>query len=296
MRRVLVDLPCPTWFVPTCRRLDCPWPRFRDLLRFSKKAFGLSLLNLVFARTDIFVLAKMFSSADLGLYTMAIYLVQTPTSFLMNLFGQTMLPTFSRVQNDRAKVSRILVQVTSALIIVGMPALFFIFYCGRSLLRLAYGPRYAAAAAPLIIASFVALLNLLNGQITSIFYAKGLPQLHRRCVVIMAITMVALVYPFVSWFGLVGGQLAALLAIAVGLSFQVVRVKALVELDVVEYSKIFLVSAGVSLVVAVVCGTARRFNVIAQPVPNLLVGVAACVLAYCVSGGIFLRGGLKWRG
>jgi lipopolysaccharide exporter len=273
-----------------------PIAAIRDLLRFSKKAFGLSLLNLVFARTDIFVLAKMFRPAELGLYTMAIYLVQTPTSFLMNLLGQTMLPTFSRIQDDRARISRVLNQITSTLVIVGLPALFFTFFCGKSLLRLMYGARYGVAAGPLMIASIVALLNLLNGQITSIFYSKGLPQLHRRCVVIMAVAMIVSIYPFVLRFGLVGGQLAALLAIVVGLSFQVVRARPLADLDVLQYGKLFLVCASVSLGVAAVCAIARSYSLVARPVPTLLVGIAGCALASCISGRIFLGNGLKWRG
>jgi lipopolysaccharide exporter len=279
---------CP--YLPP-RRL--PMAAIRDLLHFSRRAFGLSLLNLVFARADIFVLAKMFSPTDLGLYTMAIYLVQTPTSFIMNLLGQTLLPTFSQVQDDKARTNRILIQVTSALALVGMPALFFVFFCGRSLLALVYGSRYAAAAGPLAIASFVALLNLMNGQITSIFFAKGQPQLHRRCVVLMAITMIALIYPFVRWFGLSGGQLTALLAIVVGFAFQIVRVRTLTELDVVNFGKLLLVSAGVSLGVAVVCAGARRFTVVAEPIPNVLTGIVGCMIAYGISG-LFLRNTLKW--
>ncbi len=270
------------------RRL--PLAAIRDLLRFSKKAFGLSLLNLIFARTDIFVLAKIVGPAELGLYTMAIYLVQTPTTFLMNLLGQTMLPTFSCVQDDRSRTSRIFSQVTSVLVIVGIPAIFFIVFCGQSLLGLVYGPRYSAAAGPLMIASFVALLNLLNGQITSIFYAKGMPQLHRRCVVIMAITMLGLIYPLVLRFGLVGGQLAALLAILVGFSFQLRRVRAMAELDVCHYGKLFLVSTVVCMAITAIYAVAQKFTFVAQPVPKILFGVAGCILAYCVSGRMFLRG------
>lgn len=53
----------------------------RDLLRSSRGLFGLSFLNLIFARADICVLAKLYSPSALGLYTMAIYLVQTPHEF-----------------------------------------------------------------------------------------------------------------------------------------------------------------------------------------------------------------------
>ena len=95
----------------------------RDLLRFSRGLFGLSFLNLIFTRADVFVLAKLYSPAALGFYVMGIYLVQTPAGFLMNLLGQTLLPTFSKVQGNKVRENRILLQLNSLLVQLGMPAL-----------------------------------------------------------------------------------------------------------------------------------------------------------------------------
>lgn len=284
-RLVLSYVLCP--HLPP-RRL--PIAAIRDLLKFSRRAFGLSLLNLIFARTDIFVLAKMFRPAELGLYTMAIYLVQTPTSFIMNLLGQTLLPTFSQIQKDPERTNRILLQVTSVLLLVGLPGVVFIFFCGHPLLLLVYGHRYSAAAASLAVASLVALLNLANGQLTTVFFGKGMPNLHRTCVVIMAVTMMVLIYPSVHYFGVVGGQLSALLAIAAGLIFQVLRVRNLTKLSLFQYGKIFVTSALLSLVVAVVCLGARVWSVSARPVPNVLLGIAGCLAAYGLYAALFLRG------
>jgi O-antigen/teichoic acid export membrane protein len=265
----------------------------RDLLHFSRGVFGLPFLNLIFIRADIFVLAKLYSPAELGVYAMAVYLVQTPASFLMNLLGQTLLPAFSQVQTDNDRTKRMLVQTTSVLLLAGMPAVVFVFFCGHSVLTLAYGQRYGSAVLPLIVAAFVALLNVVNGQITMIFYARGLPQLHRRCVVIMAITITVLIYPFVTWFGLVGAQLAALIAVGAGLLFQVLRARDLIALDLSVYSRVFLLAAAVSSGTALLCLGTRPFASLAQPIPNTLFGVLGCVIAYVLSARVFLRGNSK---
>jgi lipopolysaccharide exporter len=270
-----------------------PIAAIRDLLRFSKKAFGLSLLNLVFARTDIFVLAKMFSPAELGLYTMAIYLVQTPTGFVMNLLSQTLLPTFSQFQDDNSRTNRVLIQVTSAILLVGMPALIFISLCSHSLLGLLYGHRYATAAGPLIVASFVAILNAVNGQVTIVYYAKGIPQLHRRCVLITSVTMVVLIYPLVKEYGLLGGQLAALVAITAGFLFQVVRLRGLTGLGIVKYAKAFVVFGGISLAIAVLCLGTRTLAPLDHPVPNIFLGILACAIACGLGLLVFSRSGLR---
>jgi lipopolysaccharide exporter len=262
---------------------------FRDLLRFAKGLFGLSFLNFVFARTDVFVLAKLFSPAALGLYVMAVYLAQTPTSFIMNLFGQTLLPTFAQIQDSPQRTRRILLQVTSATLLVGMPIVVFILFSGNSMLRVFYGQRYALASASLMVASCVALLNIVNGQITTVFYARGLPRLHRRCVFIMALTMIVLIYPFVKSFGLVGGQLAALVSIGTGFLFQVARIRELIGLNLVRYGKAFLLSAGISLTVAFVYLAARPFVVFERPVANIVIGATGCLVAYSLSLMSLLR-------
>ena len=99
-RCILSYIICP--YLPPAK-----WDRdaIRDLFRFSRSLFGLSILNLIFARTDVFVLGKMRSASDLGLYTMAIYLVQTPASFVMNVLGQQILPTLSQIQENNNRMN-----------------------------------------------------------------------------------------------------------------------------------------------------------------------------------------------
>lgn len=267
------------------------WNReaIRDLLKFSRGLFGLSILNLIFARTDIFVLAKLYSPAEIGLYAMAIYLAQTPASFVMSLLNQTLLPAFADVQDDHARMNRILLQATSLTVLLGLPVLVFLFFCGHSLLTLVYGSRYGAASPALVVAACVALVNIANMQITTMFYAKGLPQLHRRSVAMMAILMIVLAYPLARRFGLVGGQLACLISIAVGYFFQVERIRKVTGLHLSSYLKTSLVPAMISLSVVAICVAGRSLFVEARPLPNILFGVVGCVTAYGIAGALFVR-------
>ena len=130
----------------------------RDLLRFSKGLFGLAFLNLIFARTDIFVLAKLYPAAQLGVYSMALYLAQTPVSYLMNLLGQTMLPTFSHIQGDESKLGEFSYKYRP-LSFSSDPALVFVIFCGHSLLMIVYGPGMVRRAQALIVTCAVALVN-----------------------------------------------------------------------------------------------------------------------------------------
>lgn len=290
-RCILSYLICP--YVPPLRWHQESAP---ELLRFSWGVLGLSFLNLIFLRTDILVLAKLYPSAELGLYALAIYLVQTPTAFIMNLLGQTLLPTFSQIQADNHRINRMLLQITSLILLLGMPGLVFVVFCGSSLLTVVYGDRYAALAAPLIVASCVALINILNGQITMIFYAAGLPQLHRRCVALMAATTLALTYPLGKHLGLAGAQLACLVSVVIGYLFQIARIRQLTGLNLSQYGKVFLFPALASLSAIAVCLGTLPFTALAQPLPNIAFGIVGCVLAYGLGLQVSLRSNQKRTG
>jgi O-antigen/teichoic acid export membrane protein len=281
-RCLLSYVVCP--YLPAFTR---NWHALRDLSRFSRGLFGLSLLNLVFIRTDILVLAKLFPATDLGLYTMAVYLVQVPAGFAINLMGQVVLPTFCKMQGDNVRTNRVFLQITTAVMLLAMPVVVFMLFCGQPLLVLAYGPLYGSARSALILASCVALINVVNVQITAVFYASGAPQLHRRCVAVMAVAMLLFTYPLAKWLGVVGGQVAALVAVSAGFLFQAERIRHVTGLLLSRYGKAALLAVGPTLIVAATCLGYRTIGS-ASAIPTLGVGFLGCLMAYGVAAWLIV--------
>ena len=267
------------------------WDRhaFRDLMQFSKGMVGLSFMNLIFARTDIFVLGKLYTPAALGLYTMAVYLVQTPAGFIINMLSTTLLPAFSHAQANKDRVNRMLSEVTSWVILLGFPAAAMIWLCGSSLLTLTYGPGYAASAGALALAAGVALLNTLNALVTTLFYATGRPALHRRAVAASAVVMMIAIYPACKYMGLLGGQIAALLAMAVSYLIQVWRARGITGLSVLRYGKAFVPATLMSAGILVVGIGVRFLGLATKPLANIAVAAAVCIIAYLLCVPAFVR-------
>jgi O-antigen/teichoic acid export membrane protein len=260
-----------------------------DLYKFSKGVFGLAFLNLVFTRTDIFVLGKLYSTTELGLYTMAVTLVQTPSVFLVNMMAQTFFPAVAHVQNDKERVNRILVEVTSWLILLGLPGVVVIYLCGHSLLSVIYGARYVAATGPLAVAAAVVFLNVLNAAITCVFSGVGRPELHRRAVTASALVMLIAIYPACKLLGVVGGQVAALLAIVVSFFLQVIRMRGLTGLELLRYGKAFVPAVLVSVGLLGVGLGARVLGLATRPLANIALAAGACVIAYALCVPAFKR-------
>jgi O-antigen/teichoic acid export membrane protein len=220
---------------------------------------------------------------------MGVYLIQTPSGFLINVLSQTLLPAFSHVQSDNERANRILREVTSWLILLGLPAVAAIWLCGPSLLAITYGPRYAAAAGALAIAAGVAFLNTLNSMITNLFYAAGKPALHLRAVAVSAVVMMILVYPACRYLGLAGGQVAAIIAITASYFLQVARARDLTGLRLLQYGRSFGPAIAVSAGIIVAGIGARWIGVAITPVANIAFATAVCVMAYVLFVPAFVR-------
>lgn len=264
-------------------------PALRDLLHFSKGLFGLALLNLIFTRADIFILGKIFPASALGLYSMSVYLVQTPTVFFAAVLGQTLLPALSRIQDDNDRMNRVLVKAASVTLMLGLPLTMFVAFCGRSLLTLTYGARYSSMAYALAAAAICSFINVLNVQLTLMFYAKGTPHLHRRSVAAMAIVVLALVLPFAKGLGVWAGQLACLVAVIIGFLLQLERMRHVTGLRLAEYARCFGIPLLASIAVAAVWLAARPFPALQVPIANVGVGLVGAVIAYGLAAALFYR-------
>ncbi len=260
------------------------WDRHvvRDLYNYSRAVAGLSFLNLIFSRTDIFVLGKLYSSTMLGFYTMGVLLIQTPSSFVTTMMAQILFPAFAHVQGDKARINRILIESTSWLILGGLPGVVAIWLCGHSLLTVIYGVRYVAAAAPLAVAAIVVFLNVLNAGITCVFSGIGHPGLHRRAVAASALAMMIAIYPACKLLGVVGGQVAALLAIVLSYSLQIIRMRALTGLDLLRYGRAFVPASLASAAMLILVLGARALGLSTRPIADITICGGACLVAYVI--------------
>jgi O-antigen/teichoic acid export membrane protein len=283
-RCVLSFIVCP--FVPRFRWYS---EERRRLFGFSRGLYGLSFLNLLYARIDIFTLAKLYSPSVVGAYALSIYLVQTPVTFLLSLLSSTLLPTFANVASQRDRLCRVHVKTTKMLLIFGLPAVALIVCCAGSLIEFAYGSTYSSGATALRIAAVGSLLYVLNGEITMTFYAQGRPELHRTGVAIMALLMVVLVYPAVHWFGPSGAQAATVISVATGYSYQASRLHKLMSISWLSFVRWHTVPVFAASTVLVTFVGVRFVLHGTGPTGTVLLGVASIVAGYAVAATLLLR-------
>ena len=261
---------------------------WQGLFRYAFGMLGLPILTFIFLRSDIFVVGKLRSHAELGLYSMAATLAYTPCFLLNRLIKETTMPVFSKVQHDPARINQMLLRVTAMIAFLGLPAVFFVGLYGADLLRIVYGSPYAAVGVPFAIIFASALMSTSSEPIATVYFAIGRPELHRLFTGIRAMAMLVLIFPAVKYFGLIGGALAGLVAMGTGYGFQIMRIRQITGLDPRRYLAIFLRASVLSLSVVLAWFVTPR-SAFVQPFPGIVLGVVGCLLAYALAVVLYLR-------
>lgn len=248
------------------------------LLRFAGGMAGLPILTFIFQRVDVFVIGKLCTKHDLGLYSLASSLAFIPMLLFGTLIREIALPAFTTLRNDPVRLDRALLTVTRAIAYVGFPLLFFMVGYGEPLLTLIYGPEYAAVAAPFALVTARSLLVLCSTPLAGIYFALGEPARHRRFTAIRAVIICLLIYPAVHWYGLLGGAGAGLAAIILSYYFQLVNLKSILAYKIGEYAKVFFFAVLGSMILVVVWLVTRGLAEESHGV-QLAVGGMSCVAA-----------------
>lgn len=76
------------------------WEAYRPLLAYGSRFSLSNFLDFLSTNLDTFAVGRYASTASLGLYNRAFYLVQLPLSQLLHGLSRVLLPGFSRIQAD----------------------------------------------------------------------------------------------------------------------------------------------------------------------------------------------------
>jgi O-antigen/teichoic acid export membrane protein len=228
--------------------IACPfWPKFRidknsieDLLKYARGMLGLSLLIIVSMQTDIFVLSKLMSSGQVGMYALALALAQQPIAMFSKIMGSVLLPAFAEKQWQRDTLCREMLKMIRSTVLIGVPLIGLAVILAGPILSVIYGQRFVAVAIPFSILCVSVLFRIQKTILGTMYLALGKPNLHRRFVLIMVTVIIIAMYPAVKLFGLAGAAGVLLFADVIGLSMHVIGMPQLIGLRLRDYISCWL--------------------------------------------------------
>jgi O-antigen/teichoic acid export membrane protein len=259
----------------------------KELTSFARKMFGLPILTLIGFGAPIFVLGKVVTEEQVGMYSLAAQFAILPIDLFTKIISPVLLPGFAQKQDDRNSLCRAVLKISRLAAAAIIPLMAFIATCSGGLLLLAWGPTYVDVTITCSILSLIILARTEGAVLSATYIAVGQPQLQRRCVVLRAVLVAALIYPAVVHFGLLGAAVVAVLGNYIPMLMQIFWCRRVIPLKFDSYFRNYI--PGLLLAFPVVL-TIRLLLLLSvdSMIPILASGGLALLMTYAAYFGITL--------
>ena len=161
-------------FPDSSQRLRSDREISREFLAFSRVILMSSALTLLISQSDKFVLGRLFTLSEFGLYSIAVTIASAPAGFCESYARRIALPVYAKTWRERpAELASVYYRVRRA------ASAFYAFACGgliggaSLLVAILYDHRYAAAAQFISILMIATALRLPNVAASEFVTAVG---------------------------------------------------------------------------------------------------------------------------
>jgi lipopolysaccharide exporter len=202
---------------------------FRQSLRFGKYATVIGVAAYVTTTADNVLLGKLFGSSVLGVYAVAYSLASLPAGVIMGAVGKATFPAYAELALQGQKrvgpaFNRSLAVGSALLTLVTVP----MFLLAPEVISVLYGRKWAAAAGVLRVLSLVGLTRGIVVIISYLHLGLRKPKQLAAGKVIEAVVFLALLYPFILSYGVMGAAYAAGITYLVALFNRLLSVRQLI--------------------------------------------------------------------
>lgn len=149
------------------------WADLRPVARFGLGVSGFALFNYFNRNADYLLIGRFLGTEALGYYTIAYRLMLYPLQSISAVVGRVMYPTYSRLQDDDARIRQLYLRAAGGIAFITLPMVFGIMATTGPLVLALLGPRWEPSIAVLAILAPVGLIQTLATTTGALYQAKG---------------------------------------------------------------------------------------------------------------------------
>lgn len=121
------------------------WKSFRELFGFGSKILAGGLINTVYTNIHSFIIGKVFTSSDLGLYNRSYTMTQLPSSTVSSMLDRVFYPVECRLQDDNRALQLKFYQFLKVTTFFIFPMMFGLAALADPLIRVLLTDKWAGA-------------------------------------------------------------------------------------------------------------------------------------------------------
>lgn len=138
------------------------WAPYRELLGFGTTVSVVSFLEFLCGNLDTIVVGRLAGASRLGVYSRGLNLTSVPMYYLSTSLSKALLPSFSRIQEDRQRIGRVFGKVLLLAAAAAIPCAAGISGAARELVAVLLGSQWTAAIPVVRIAALAACAAMLS--------------------------------------------------------------------------------------------------------------------------------------
>ena len=185
------------YWVAASWRPDARFAGFRrgGLVRYGTHLVGFNAVNYVARNADYLLVGKFLGAEQLGYYSLAYRLMMFPLQNISSVLGRVLLPAFSAIQRDDARMRDAFMRLSRYVALVTFPLMLGVLVTARELVVVVFGVQWQPAVPVVQILACVGLLQSIGTNTGTLFMAKGRTDLLFRwglCATAVIVTGIAL--------------------------------------------------------------------------------------------------------
>lgn len=138
------------------------WAPYRDLLWFGTTVSLISFLEFIDSNLDNIVVGRLSGADTLGYYSKAMSLTGIPMQYMSTSLSGVLLPSFSRVQDERRRLGDAYLSVITLFAGIGFPVALGMSAAARDIVDVLLGHRWGASVVVMRFAAVAAVMSMLS--------------------------------------------------------------------------------------------------------------------------------------
>jgi O-antigen/teichoic acid export membrane protein len=134
----------------------------RGLMKFSVFAFFERIINSIFLKLDVLLLAKLFNPAIIGFYTRSSTLKEQVTKYSSSSIIRVFFPMFAKIQHDKERFNGIYLKIFKFISFVSFWLTAVLFFASEDLIIFLFGKKWMPAVPMFQTLIFVSCVMPLN--------------------------------------------------------------------------------------------------------------------------------------
>lgn len=171
----------------------------RSVLSFGGLVTTDRILWFLYSEFDTFIIGKFLGKELLGIYAVAKQIASIPMVKISQMLTDIAFAAFSRIQDDREKVSRHFLKSARVMSFIAFPLFFGISSISTEIVDVFLGEKWAMAAIPLQLLSFILPLRMLQSIVPSALMGLGRPDINVKNQSIACVIMPVAIFIGLNW-------------------------------------------------------------------------------------------------